>query len=423
MRRAATASFPMIRARASMPIFPWPAAMGRDAYHGIAGQIVELLEPHTEAAPEALLLHLLALAGNFLGRDSYIEMDGSRHAPNLNVLFVGPTSTGRKGSAYGQARRLFDGGLLRDQTMSGLSTGEGLIFAVRDRETALEPDGITRKLVDPGVSDKRKVVVEEEFSRAIRAINRTDNTLSPILRLAWDGRDLEIATRKSPLRATEPHISVVGHITPEELRADLTDITAANGLGNRFLFLCVKRSKLLPFGGKPDATFLAQARKQLAERITNPKRGEIEMDAVGKVVWEAHYEGLSEQQPGLHGSLCARGAAQVLRLALLYALLDDSERIGSAHILAALCVWEYSKASALHIFGDRLGHPAADKIRAALRASPEGLKRSEIWDLFGHKTNKSIIDTSLRLLSRYGHAVSETRASAGGRSFEVWHAR
>jgi hypothetical protein len=402
---------------------PWPKAMDRGAYHGIAGQIVvDALERHTEAAPEALMLHLLALAGNFVGRDSHVEVDGNRHAANLNVLFVGPTSTGRKGSAYSQARRLFPGNYLRDQVMSGLSTGEGLIHAVRDRVTELEDDGITTRTVDPGVADKRKMVIEEEFSRTLRAMNRTENTLSPILRLAWDGRDLETATRKNPMRATEPHVSVIGHITPEEIRADLTDISAANGLANRFLFICVKRTKELPFGGTPDPQLIASLRDRLLDSITDPRRGNFEMDAAAKTIWRLHYHDLSEQQQGMLGAICARGAAQVLRLALLFALLDKDDLIGQAHVRAGLHVWNYSVASARHLFGDSLGDPAADKIVAALRANPKGLSRSDISALFSNHSGRADIDARLAMLVRYGRAAPRS-SNTGGRPVEVWFAK
>lgn len=53
-------------------------------------------------------------------------------------------------------------------------------------------------------------------------------------------------------------------------------------------------------------------------------------------------------------------------------------------MLAALAVWDYCEASARYIFGDALGYPDADRILAELRATPEGLTRTEIRDSFGN---------------------------------------
>src|SRR5262249_11274104 len=139
---------------------------------------------------------------------------------------------------------------------SGLSSGEGLIERVRDRQTKFEIDKKTKQRVevevDPGISDKRLLVIEEEFARPLRVMARPENILSSILRLAWDGRDLAVMTRKSPLYATAPHISIIGHITRYELRRELDDVSMANGFGNRLQFYCVQRKKHLPFGGNVD---------------------------------------------------------------------------------------------------------------------------------------------------------------------------
>ena len=66
---------------------------------------------------------------------------------------------------------------------AGLSTGEGLIWAVRD------PSG-----PDPGAADKRLLAVETEFASVLKATGRYMGTLSPVLRNAWDGRALQTLT-------------------------------------------------------------------------------------------------------------------------------------------------------------------------------------------------------------------------------------
>jgi hypothetical protein len=80
-------------------------------------------------------------------------------------------------------------------------------------------------------------------------MERHGNTLSPTIRNAWDGKRLQTLTRNSPLKATGAHVSIIGHITRDELRARLSRTNMANGFANRFIFARVKRSKLLPFGG------------------------------------------------------------------------------------------------------------------------------------------------------------------------------
>ena len=107
------------------------------------------------------------------------------------------------------------------------------------------------------VQSKRLMVIEPELAGALSAMERHGNTLSPVIRNAWDGQKLQTLTRASPLKATGAHISTIGHITEAGTRARLSRTEMANGLANRFLFGCVKRSKLLPHGGNPPESVLS----------------------------------------------------------------------------------------------------------------------------------------------------------------------
>ena len=49
--------------------------------------------------------------------------------------------------------------------------------------------------------------------------------------------------------------------------------------------------------------------------------------------------------------MIARSEAQVIRLSLIYALLDSQDVITFPHLDAALAVWAYCEAWALRIFG------------------------------------------------------------------------
>ena len=63
-------------------------------------------------------------------------------------------------------------------------------------------------------------------------------------------------------------------------------------------------------------------------------------------LWCQIYGTLSAPTPGLLGAVIARAEAQVVRLALVYALLDGAEAIGQVHLEAALELWIYCEDSA-----------------------------------------------------------------------------
>jgi hypothetical protein len=238
----------------------WPV-LDAVAFSGLAGDLVRAVAPHTEADPVAILAQYLLAFGNAIGRGPHYRVEADDHAPNLFAVLVGETSKGRKGTSWGRVRQVMaiaDPQWTSDRVHTGLSSGEGVIWAVRDPIIGYERPGkgATAQRVevetDPGVRDKRLFVVETEFSAALTVMQRQGNILSRIIRDAWDRGDLATLTKNSPARATGAHVSMVGHITADELRDSLDRISMANGYANRFLWLLVNRAHVLPFGGALD---------------------------------------------------------------------------------------------------------------------------------------------------------------------------
>ena len=70
--------------------------MDEAAYHGLAGELVRTIEPHSEADPNAILIQFLVAAGNAIGRGPRYKVEGDYHHTKLFVALVGATSDGRK---------------------------------------------------------------------------------------------------------------------------------------------------------------------------------------------------------------------------------------------------------------------------------------------------------------------------------------
>ena len=392
----------------------WPEPPGRAAYCGLAGAIADAITPHTEADPVAVLGQLLVAAGSAAGKGAYFEVEATRHHPNEFVVLVGDSAKARKGSSWDHVARAMEkadpGFPVR--VHAGLSTGEGLIWAVRD------PQG-----GDPGAADKRLLAVETEFASVLKATGRDMGTLSPVLRNAWDGRALQTLTRTAPARATGAHVSVIGHITAAELAALLSSVEVANGFMNRFLLLACRRVRLLPEGGAPDPLAGSGLGEELASAIKAARgKGQVRFGIDARAYWWDTYPSLSVAGPGLAGSMCARAEAHVLRLALIYALLDGAASISCTHLEAALALWDYSARSAAWALGTSSGDPVAEQIHAALVASPSGLSRTQIRDLFARNQPAIAIDQALASLAQAGRATV-TRQATGGRPADIWAAR
>jgi hypothetical protein len=228
-------------------------------------------------------------------------------------------------------------------------------------------------------------------------------------------------TKTERVEATAPHISLICHITRQELTRVMSATATANGFGNRFLWLATRRSKCLPDGGaevdiKPIVDLLRKRIKQ-ARTI-----GEVWRDQEARAIWHGIYPELSEGKPGLLGAVTARAEAQVMRIALIFALLDGNCEIGKDHLLAALAIWTYCLNSARWIFGDALGDPLADEILAFLRTRPEGASRTDITNYFGRNRRGEDIGRALAVLAEQGRASSR-QEQTGGRPVETWRVR
>ena len=240
-------------------------------------------------------------------------------------------------------------------------------------------------------------------------------------------------TRTKPLRASDTHGTIIGNITRSELLRHLNEEKLGSGIGNRFVFVLVQRSKVLPHGGERDV-FTDDQVRCLREAIAFGKEereislsAEVE-DHCGfgvRELWEEVYADLSEGKRGLFGAVVSRAEAYVRRIATVYAVLDLSEDVRVAHLLAALAVWQYCEQSAYLIFGDKTGDRLADELLEALKdVGEDGMTRNEIYDHFGRNERSVRLGAVLRDLERQGLArVQKEKTGQPGRPTERWYAR
>lgn len=408
--------------RGVVPCERWPN-LANPAFHGLAGDIVDTLAPQTESDPVAILGQLLAAVGSAAGRGPFFKVEGDRHGCNLFLCLVGRSSRGRKGTSFGRVKQLFghaDPAWCANCLASGLRSGEGLIWRVSEPanqlETASGEEG-------PGIdADRRLLVSESEFARWLSVMKSPGNTLSPVVRQAWDGDDLMTLSKNNPLRAVDPHVAVIAHVTMPELQRYLKETDIWNGFANRFLWLVVRRSKLLPDGGRdlPLAPLGTKLKEVLAfARDVGPM---TRSEAAAHLWREIYPELTSESRTGLYEAATARAEAQVLRLSMIYALLDKSAVIQVEHLHAARAFWDYADASAKLIFDDPQD-TVSDQVLARLEAAPEGLTRTQLHDAFGRNLSAAKLTRALAELQEAGFVVAErVRTGRPGAPCERWKA-
>jgi Protein of unknown function (DUF3987) len=385
-------------------------------YYGIAGEIAKLASENSEADIMAVYVSFLTAAAAMLGRHKYIWLGDSKHYARIFAALVGASSRSRKGTSFKSVRHIirkteeiylkrstthvFDSLCIAD---GGLSSAEGLIFAVRDE--AEQTSGKSNTPLWDAVIDKRLLVVEEELANVLKISQREGNTLSPLLRKAWDGGTLAPMTKNNRLKATDPHINVIGHITQYELKFLISDSDIHNGLSNRFLWVCVRRTQKMAFPRRMDDSKLLAMAIRLSDALMKSEIEEVvDLSQEAREYWTLQYPIVSADITGLMGSITSRSEAYVLRIGLLFCLLDGVNQIEQKHLKAAVDLVAFCNQSVEFIFSTPADSEAgtdADKLLKALAKKP--MTQTEISRLFSNnKTRRQLMEllTELQALNK-----------------------
>lgn len=404
----------------------WPR-LEQAALPGIVGEFVDLATEGSEADPVAVLATLLVRFGVEAGSPEpkdrpHVYVGESRHEPRIFGVVVGKSAKARKGTSGAPVNRLFT---VPEETMGApkmaamssgpLSSGEGIVYAVRDAQETWDDKGQEFKVVDPGVQDKRLYVGEEEFAAAINAGKRDGNTLSATLRALWDSGTRSPMTKTSRTKCTDAHVGILAHITMDELAVSLSACDKLNGYANRFLWMLARRSKRVPRPRRmPDDKFIP-IRNEIWKRLHMAhSAGQMRLTAAAGDLWDAEYDRLTEDRPGIAGAITARAEAQVVRLSMIYALFDGRKHVDAVHVQAALALWRYAQASAEYIFNDdAVGSKLDAKVNEIISAMPAGMSLTDLHNATGNNHKADDLRRSIQRLVDAGLVRSESVKTDG----------
>lgn len=353
----------------------WPDPVADDALTGCVGDFVRFIEPESEADPHAVLFDLLIYLGCVIGNQPHCMTGSSKQTVAEFGCIVGNSSRSRKGTARDRVLDLMRrvAPEFQNNFSSGIATGEGIITRLSDMAEESE--------------DNRLLCFEGEFSKVLHSMKMFPK-LSGDLRDAFDGKDIGREIRGNAYHCSSPHLSISGDTTSAELEKVIMDVELMNGFGNRVLWVCAKRSKELPHGGKPlddmYQTELLSIVKGLKSAIAFAKKvGRVRFDKKADEIWTPYYHRMMQRadtMPKLAQAMEAREEAHITRLALLYALLDKSGVISTPHINAAIATWKYCGESALYLFPERetTKESSEQKLLTLLAQHPEGLTTTQI---------------------------------------------
>lgn len=379
--------------------------------YGLVGEVAHAGGDTTEANPYAIAANFLTFMSCAVGRGPFMPVGNTWHHSRQFMLHIGRSGRGRKGDAVSLISRIERSlrELSKEATpqvhRGGLSSREGLVCLIHDGYS----EGKTE--VEP-ILDKRLLVIESEFANVLHQSKREGNTLSAALRDCWDGVSMKPATKTSRLWATDPHIALIGAVTPSELKGLMASRELTNGFANRFMMIWAERVKILAFPRATPQQAVDELAKRVLEVLTfcqaerwaekDNMRVELSPDARKRYETLYHTE-LNDNSAGEHiTALIERRAPMLLRLAMLFALCDLTTTVEVHHINAALAWIRYSVDSIKFIFGSAADEVAVEETNDTAIKIVEFLKvnakasRTELTTVCfqGHKS-KSRIDAAL----------------------------
>ncbi len=422
---------------------PWPEPLDEVAYYGVLGTVVKETERFIETDSAALLVNYLVASGVAMGRGPYLESGvGEQHAV-LYTITVAASGENKTDSSAPVRKVMQLANELGDQpfqtdvsiqfsprVFGGLSTGEGLLWQMRDPRYETRQNKQTHEtetvMTDPGVTDKRSLILESEFARVLAVMYRESNTLSTNLRDLFDSPYQAFSNPKNnAIVVTEPHVGFIGQITPVELSRKLHEVELYNGYVNRFMPTMPRRIKSFP--NPPSYAEVAERHaKMWRDAVSKATRvGQVFRHHKAGAQWEDVYEslrtgerdGIAPRQ-GMTAEACSRGHVMVMRMSLIFAALDGSDFITLEHQTAALAIWDYCERCAAYLFGDLTSDPVENTVADAIKKHGK-MTRTAIRDLFGRHLDPKIIGIALESLEKRGMIRREDVKTAG-RSAETW---
>jgi len=401
-----------------------------EAYYGVAGDLVREVSPLTEADPAALLIQFLAGIGTVFGRGPHFVVSSTRHGCNLFACVVAPTGDG-KGLGMDIVTHVLTlaDASFRERILTSFPSGESIPWNVRGdmvkRERNRSPKQGEPEFfehVEPGVSDHRLLIRYSEFAECLQAMKKQDNTLSQVLRNAFDGSDLSTNGKTSACRADIHHIGFLAGITKTECKELMTTSLLSNGFVNRYIWIVSKSTR--DIANPPPLTVPDSILERIRDAVAFAEKERVmEFDEQAERAYQVVYPVLKNRPENYVGQATSRARVQVRRMAMVFAVLDCSFAIRIEHLRAALAVWQFAEESASYLFGSSI-RDEDSALLGFIHDKGGKVTRTEVYVEHFQKNKASrYLDEARDRLKKTGSIdVSDERPGDGksGRATEVW---
>ncbi len=387
-----------------------PAAPTAETFQGHLGAMTRLIAPHVPWDPMAFLGQTIVAVGNWLGYRFHIAEEATKRRANLYLAVVGGTGSG-KGTSYRWTEWVMsalDEPYLRNRITTAVGSGEGLLAKITDPVYSTNARGDVVEVM-AGSDDKRVLYLEEELGQLFMKMISQDSVEKMVTK-AWDSAQLETTTKKESMVCATPHVSIIGHITPDELFTRLDHRLIDNGFSNRWLYLLIKPTQVKFTSTAPEEVGGLEAlRAELCDNlrrfqrsgnddfVLTPAAEDVYLDTARWLYDHPHTGAMLKQD--------VRWRPLMWKLSIVFAAADGTNKVEAEHFLAARA-----------FFGAKSGNELVDRFMFMWRQTGyEPLTLSDIADMFSKNLNAYRRNVMLDILKRDGIIRIEPGAATKGR--------
>jgi hypothetical protein len=358
------------------------------AWTGIFADWRETVSSSTEASLESLWGAFLSACGLVIGRRAWRSTPRPLY-PNFYILLLGQTGDSRKSTCLWLATEFLQHVGEDFRLLEGLVSTEGLIEALAGRE------------------ETKALIYADEF-RAVLAVARrkgTQDILPRLNSLYYCPQKSSVDRAKNPTVATRPFISLMT-ATPQDYVEDLLcDLDITGGFLNRFLIITGDEQAPRPIVKGPSA----DQWDDLAMKVqiaTDKASGHIEFSSHALARWKEFYVDWRNSRRKLErrkAQLTARVFEHVLKIAMVYAVLNGENAISLSTLNIAIDLGLWIEANTIRLFTtvgtDKFGK-CEQAILALLKKAPHWRmwRRDLQQEIGGRRFNAELFNRALRAL-------------------------
>lgn len=281
-------------------------------------------------------LAALAVASVVIGRRTWLSMGFYDVYPPLGVILVGPSGA-RKTVAINTAARMLPATKISVNVIRERFTPEALIAALRGDE-------------DRVIQNKTAFVVSPEMAVTFGKSHYLEG-LVPLFTRLMDHEGYEVRTKGGgTFTLANIALGFLGATTKEWLTTEMNASVVQGGFTSRFLLSYAATSPRIIWRVAETSSAAIQSLGEELGAAVGLQRGAMTIEPAADAFLEQWYaahrlEGNDQMGTGYH----SRKHAHLLRLALIFAVLDRATQIAMPHIIDALQLLDYLEPGMLEL--------------------------------------------------------------------------